>query len=57
MEQVYKQWKNGKNIVVLEYIRLDITIVIYCYFERENSKSWKFHLNIFPYFEISAGLQ
>ena len=23
MEKVYKQWKNGKNIIVLEYIRLD----------------------------------
>ena len=36
MEQVYKQWKNEKNVVVLEYIGLDIRIaVIYCYLERE----------------------
>ena len=35
IEQVYKQWKNEKNIV-LEYIGLDIRITVtYCYLERE----------------------
>ena len=56
MEQVYEQWKNGKNTVVLEYIRLDITIVIYCYLERENYKVLKFYMNNFSYFEINASL-
>ena len=28
MEQVYKQWKHGKNMVVLKYIKLDIIRVI-----------------------------
>ena len=57
MEQVYKQWKNRKNIVVLEYIRLDIIMaVIYCYLESGNYKVLTFHLNNFSYFEISASL-
>ena len=45
-----------KNII-LEYIRLDITIAIYFYLERENCEVLKFHMNIFSYFEISAALQ
>ena len=57
MEQVCKQWTNGKSKVVLEYIRPDtIMTVIYCYFERENYKVLKFHMNNFSLFEISASL-
>ena len=60
MEQVYKQWKKKKNekkLVVLEYIKLDIMmIVVYCYLEREYDKVLKFQMNNFPFFEISASL-
>ena len=40
MKQAYKQnLKTGKNIAVLEYIRLNIVMtVIWCYLERENYK-------------------
>ena len=30
--------------------------VIYCYLERENYKVLNFHMNNFPYFELSASL-
>ena len=37
MVQVYKLWKNGKDLVVLEYIKLDIIMrVSCCYLERKN---------------------
>ena len=49
MEQVYKQRKNRKNVVVLEYVRQVITgndryviTGIYCYLERKNYKDVKF---------------
>ena len=29
MEQVYKQWKNGKDIRDMEYIRLDIIVTVH----------------------------
>ena len=46
-----------KNIVVLEYIRLDIIMaIIYCYLERGNYKVLTFYFNNFSYFEISASL-
>ena len=46
IEQVYKLWQNGQNVVVPEYIRLDITMtVIYCYLGRENYNVLKFHMN------------
>ena len=49
--------KKFKQVVVLEYIRLYITlVVIYRYLERENYKVLKFHVNNYSYFEISAFL-
>lgn len=57
MEQVNKQWKNGKAIAVLQYIRLYfIMAVVYCYLEKENYKVLKFHMNNFSYFETRATL-
>ena len=54
VEQVYKE---RKNVIVLEYIRLDIIMtVIYFYLESENYKVLKFHVNNFSYFEVSASL-
>ena len=56
-EQVCKQWKNGKYIAVLVYIRLDVLMtVIYCYLKKENCKVLKFHMNNFSYFEMSSSL-
>ena len=41
MEQVYKQWKNGKNIVVLEYIRLDIIMTVFIVtWKEKTTKFW-----------------
>ena len=42
MEQVYKQWKkNGKNIVVLEYIRLDIIMKVFIVtWKKKITKFW-----------------
>ena len=31
-------------------------VAIYCYLERENDKAFKFHINNYYYFEISASL-
>ena len=46
-----------KNILVLEYIRLDILMaVIYCYLESEDCKVLEFHWKYFSYFEINAFL-
>ena len=56
-EQVYKQCKNAKNVLVLEYIRLDIIMtVIYSYLNRENYKVLKFHMKGFSYFVVTASL-
>ena len=57
MEQVYKQWKKKQQqkAVILKYIRQDImTVVIYCYLEKENYKVFNFPMNNFCYFEISV---
>ena len=52
MVQVQKQWK---NVVVLEYIRLDITFTaIYIYLDGENYKILKFHMNNLRNFGTSA---
>ena len=57
MEQVYKLWKYKNLLVVLEYLRLYILmLVICCYFEKENYKFLKFQVNNSCYFEISASL-
>ena len=57
MKKGIQKIEKWKNIVVLEYIRLDIIMtVIYCYLERENYKVLKFLLNNFTYFEISPSL-
>ena len=57
MKKGIQKIEKWKNIVVLEYIRLDIIMtVIYCYLERENYKVLKFLLNDFTYFEISPSL-
>ena len=50
-------YQNAKNIVVLEYIRLDnLMAVIYCYLEKKSNKVLNFHMNNLPYFELSASL-
>ena len=47
-KEVYKQWENGKNILVHEYVRLDITVtVIYYYLKR---KSWNFKISCESFF-------
>ena len=52
-----KKKKNEKKLVVLEYVKLDIMmVVVYCYLEREYDKVLKFQMNNFPFFEISASL-
>ena len=52
-----KKWNKYRNIVALEYVRLDIAMtVIYCYLEREKYKVLKFHINNSSYCEISASL-
>ena len=57
MKKGIQKIEKWKNIVVLEYKRLDIIMtVIYCYLERENYKVLKFLLNNFTYFEISPSL-
>ena len=46
-----------KKLVVLEYIRQDITMrVIYCCLDKENYKVFKFPVNNFCYFEIRDSL-
>ena len=41
-----KKW--GKKLIVAEYVRLDIImIIIYCHLEREYYKVLKFDMNIF----------
>lgn len=44
-----------KKKIVLEFIRLDVMTLIYCYLVRENcDKVLIFHKNNFPYSEITA---
>ena len=52
--QTMKKWK---SLVVLEYLRLYILLVIiYCYLEKEKYKVLKSYVNIFSYLEISISL-
>ena len=52
LEQVYKEWINGKYIVGLEYMTLYVILtVIYCYLERESCKILKFYKSNFFYFQ------
>ena len=51
MEKVFKNEKNGKNIVVLEYTRLDRYLNL-----EKKIAVLKFHLNNFSYFELSISL-
>ena len=47
MKQVYEQWKNAKNIVVLEYVRLDIILTLPAPFISESCIKIKINLNFY----------